>query len=56
MLDDINNSLKTSKDLKMKYSILLEMLIRNNHMNSEKKWLVSQEQININKINDYRKN
>ena len=36
MLDDINNLLKTSKDLKMKYSILLEMLIRNNHMNSEK--------------------
>ena len=56
-LENIDGLLDTiSKDSRMKYSILLEMLMRNNDMNSEKKWLLSQEQIKINKINDYRKN
>ena len=56
-LENIDSLLDTkSKDSRMKYSILLEMLMRNNDMNGSEKWLLSPEQININKINDYRKN
>ena len=35
------------KDSKMKCSILLEMLMRNNDIKGPDKWLLSEEQINI---------
>ena len=57
-LENINKHLgiEKTRDSRTKLVVLMELLMRHYDMLKDKKWILTEEQIAINEINDYKKN